>query len=207
MSEVKKLTKFDEVDMTGAQKYIKNVTVGALIGGKAGTVKTLEGIEKFGHDDIIMVGVKGETYPCSRETFEKSYIHVHDQVDVDQFRDTMEAKLTDESLSVMEELGLSKKDIHPVLKIIPVSAIQLKEAIMLQTDWGVQEGKAGDFLMFYGQKEVDGKMEFDRAVCARDEKTGLPLGYIKAEDMIIEEVEDIEDDIEDEEEDEPVIDM
>ena len=45
----------------------------------SGTIETLEGDMRFGINDWIITGVKGETYACKPDIFEQTYEKVEEQ--------------------------------------------------------------------------------------------------------------------------------
>jgi len=72
------------INMEGFQYYVKKpIPISAKKISDEFYVETLEGIMKGKAGDYLIVGVKGELYPCDREVFEETYEpHTGDDVDV-----------------------------------------------------------------------------------------------------------------------------
>lgn len=182
MSE-KIMGKYDEFDFSEAKEYVKNVASGVAKIEKDVDMATLEGKESAKKGNYLMIGPKGETYPTTEEFFQENYVPA--TIEQEKFVEGIQQKLTQDSLNVIKTLGITMKEVKPFIKVTPVKAVELTEDVELVTDWGNQKGEKGKaFMMFYGSKKeiVDGKevVAYDRAICQKDEETGLPIGYIKA---------------------------
>lgn len=110
-------------------------------------IRTLEGdMDVLIDDDIyIMIGIKGEIYPCSREKFEKSYRTIPDEYVFDgEYEPTIKDSVSGKTISLIPYakscLSTGKSEIL---------AKQLDKRVKVFTAWDKEKymkGKKGDFL-------------------------------------------------------------
>lgn len=106
------------------QKYVqKNVRVKAQKINSRVQIQTLEGPEIANPGDWLITGVRGEQWPVSDRTFKRKY----------------------EAVPGLESVYEKRA--------IVVEARQLQEPIEIDTPWGKQQGKTGDWLVEESQSE------------------------------------------------------
>lgn len=66
----------DMIDLP-SEKYVKKpIPVNAFQVFKDFEVETFEGVMSGKANDYVIIGIKGEIYPCKKEIFEESYVEV-----------------------------------------------------------------------------------------------------------------------------------
>jgi len=75
----------DKVDGFIFTEYVKRpIPIQAVQINEEFEVETLEGVMKGNAGDFLIIGIKGEPYPCKKEIFEESYMPFRDaDIDVD----------------------------------------------------------------------------------------------------------------------------
>lgn len=108
-----------DVTQKGIGRYRQRpVEISAIRVESKTTVETLEGTEEASSGDWIITGINGEQWPISNSTFEKKYKPVRDKPG--RFR-----KLP-----------------------VDVEAAQMNSSFTIDTRWGTQKGKPGDWIVF-----------------------------------------------------------
>lgn len=145
-----------EADVNTASECIKkNLPVGYVKGTDivpSGTnilVRTLEGdLEVDVTEDIyIMIGIKGEVYPCKKDKFDRSYVEIPDKYVFDgEYEPTVKDNTYGHSLSIVP----FAKSCVPTGEV-SIFAKELDHRVKVFTAWDkdkYMQGKVGDFLAF-----------------------------------------------------------
>lgn len=145
-----------EADMSEVCEYRKkNLPVGyvkstdVVKNGTSVCIRTLEGdIDIDVSDDInIMIGIKGEIYPCQKEKFDRSYKVLPDEYIFDgEYEPSIKDNVSGKTISLIPYANscVSTGDVS-------IYAKQLDHRVKVFTAWDKEKymrGKVGDFLAF-----------------------------------------------------------
>ena len=120
-------------------------------------VKTLEGLAEATPEDIVVIGLKGEIWPVSKEYFSNNYNIVDgyqgeclsdnylDNYGVTLQSETKAIRVTREESSTFQVCS-PKKGKH-------IRACELNNPTKVRTKWGDFSGKAGDYLIYHSKED------------------------------------------------------
>lgn len=132
--------------------YVKKlITIRAKKVEQSGFIETLEGKLMFKKGNYICIGIEGEVYPYDYKSFEEKYEKVNILIsDVDYNIKDFEFFTDKKEVEKREDI-INNWDIYKT-KHMPVEVIQIKEKFTLDSIWGIQKGKPGDYLICQNSK-------------------------------------------------------
>lgn len=116
-------------------------------------VKTLEGVAEASLDDLVIIGLKNEVWPVSKEYFAKNYNSIAPENDMGCLSDNY---IDDYGISLQSEnsmLKITRDSIADFPVCCPketstVKACKLNQTLKVRTKWGDFLGKVGDYLIY-----------------------------------------------------------
>lgn len=124
----------------------KTIKIRAYLCEENGYIETLEGKLAFTAGNYICIGIKGEIYPYLKRDFEVKYFLV------DESSSDIDNNISDITLITNKLVHISRSEILTSWKVfsvrsMPISAAKISEDFKVVTEFGVQNGKAGDYII------------------------------------------------------------
>lgn len=115
------------------------------------SVKTLEGLATATIEDKVIIGVKNEIWPISKETFNRKYLLVDNNSEnciSDEYLDEYGIVIhSDSKIIKFTKENISQCKICQTSDNTVVHAVKLNEKVKIRTLWGDFLGKKGDYLI------------------------------------------------------------
>lgn len=152
MIKINKNNIFDIINKEEWKTYVKKpITIRAKKFKKSGVIETLEGKLMFKEEHYICIGIAGEVYPYDYKSFDEKYEKVNMLIsDVDDNIKDFEF-FTDKKEVKKKEYIINNWNVYKT-KYMPVEVIQIKDKFTLDSIWGIQKGKVGDYLICQNSK-------------------------------------------------------